>query len=250
MMPHPMMPYLMMRCRFEGRINRTGKISVCSGNRNQPLELFGSRCWRSRCCGGRRSRGGGGGRSTAGGGRSGRGRGGRGLLRLCRRIDPAAMHAAVEGFGDLRVDLAAESRQTTERRLDVAAGAAKTVVEIEMAERGVEIVEPHQAHDAAAEPDAFGVSGRAVERLGGLDEFVGLALIVAGRVGRLGPVRGLARLFLRMSVTALGKSASASERQRKSGNKTGNGEMAQNRISKLKHPSTHKFPDLLPAVPA
>jgi hypothetical protein len=26
--------------------------------------------------------------------------------------------------------------------------------------------------------------------------------------------------------------------------------MAQNRISKLKHPSTHKFPDLLPAVPA
>jgi hypothetical protein len=121
-----------------------------------------------------------------------------------------------------------------------------------MAERGVEIVEPHQADDAAAEPDAFGVSGRAVERLGGLNEFVGLALIVPGRVGRRGPVcgPGLARLFLRMSVTALGKSASASDRQRKCRNKTGNGEMAQNRISKLKHPSTHKFPDLLPAVPA
>ena len=162
------------------------------------------------------------------------------------------MNAAVEGFGDFRVDLAAEARQTTERRLDVAAGAAKAVVEIEMAERGVEIVEPHQAYDAAAEPDAFGVSGRAVERLGGLDEFVGLALIVLGRVGRLGPVRGLARLVLRVSVAALGKGASAGDRQsrNKSCDKCGNGEMAQNRILKLKHPSTHKFPDLLPAVPA
>ena len=120
-----------------------------------------------------------------------------------------------------------------------------------MAERGVEIVEPHQAYDTAAEPDAFGVSDWAVERLGGLNEFVGLALIVEGRVGRLGSAccRGLARLFLRVSVTALGESASASDRQRKSHNKTcdkcGNGEMAQNRILKLKHPSTHKFPDFV-----
>jgi hypothetical protein len=123
-----------------------------------------------------------------------------------------------------------------------------------MAERGVEIVEPHQAYDAAAEPDAFGISGRAIECLGGLNEFVSLALIVAGRVGRLGCACGLARLFLRVSLAALGKSASAGDRQRWSRNKTcdksGNSEMAQNRILKLKHPSTHKFPDLLPAVPA
>jgi hypothetical protein len=173
-------------------------------------------------------------------------------LRLRGRIDPAGVDAAVERIGDLGIDLATKSGQTAERRLDVAAGAAKTVVQIEMAKRGVEVVAPHQAHDAAAEPDAFGVSGRAVERLGGLDEFIGLALIIAARIGRLGPVRGrgLARLLLRVSVTALGESASASTRQHKSHNKSGNGEMAQDRILKLKHPSTHKFPDLLPAVPA
>ncbi len=70
----------------------------------------------------------------------------------------------------------------------MAAGAAETVVEIEVTKRGVEIVEPHQAHHAAAEPDAFGVSGRAVDGLRGLDEFVGLALIFLGGVGGLGRI--------------------------------------------------------------
>jgi len=164
--------------------------------------------------------------------------------------------AAVERIGDLGIDLATKSGQTAERRLDVAAGAAETVVEIEMAERGVEVVEPHQTYDAAAEPDAFGVSGRAVEGLGGFDEFVGLALVVLGRIARLRriAVGGLGLLILGVGVSALGKRASARDRQRRSHHKicdkSGNGEMAQNRISKLKHPSTHKFPDLLPAVPA
>ena len=91
----------------------------------------------------------------------------------------------------------AETRQAAEGRLDVAAGAAEAVVEIEMAEGGVEIVAPHQAHHAAAEPDAFRVAGRAVDGLRGLDEFVGLALAVLGRIGRgcgiavsTGPGRG------------------------------------------------------------
>jgi len=39
-------------------------------------------------------------------------------------------------------------------------------------ESGVEIVEPHQANHAATEPDAFRVSGRSVDRLRRLDEFV------------------------------------------------------------------------------
>ena len=63
----------------------------------------------------------------------------------------------------------------------MAAGAAEPVVEIEVAEGGIEVVAPHQAHHAAAEPDAFRVSGRAVDGLGRLDEFVGLALVVLGR---------------------------------------------------------------------
>jgi hypothetical protein len=43
------------------------------------------------------------------------------------------------------VDLAAEAGQAAERRLDMAAGAAEPVVEVEMAEGGVEVVAPHQA---------------------------------------------------------------------------------------------------------
>ena len=42
----------------------------------------------------------------------------------------------------------------------MAARAAKPVVEIEMAERGIEIVTPQQADHAATEPDALGVPAR------------------------------------------------------------------------------------------
>ena len=158
------------------------------------------------------------------------------------------MHAAVEGIGDLGVNLAAKSSEAAERRLDMAAGATESIVEVEVAERGIEIVEPHQAHDAAAEPDAFGIAGRAVEGLGGFDEFVGLALVVLGGIRlRCIPGGGFGLLILGMGVAALGKGASGRDRPYKSGNKSGNGEMAQNRILKLKHPSTHKIPDVLPA---
>ena len=61
---------------------------------------------------------------------------------------------AFEGFGRLRIDVALP-HHATERRLDVAARAAEAVIEIEMAESGVEIVPPEQVHDPAAEPDAF-----------------------------------------------------------------------------------------------
>ena len=71
-------------------------------------------------------------------------------------------------------------------RLDMAAGAAEPVVEVEVAEGGIEVVPPHQADHAAAEPDAFGVAGRAVDGLLGLGEFVGFALVVLGAVGGCG----------------------------------------------------------------
>jgi hypothetical protein len=45
----------------------------------------------------------------------------------------------------------------------------------------------------------------------------------------------------------LAKSAANAGRQGDPGNETGKSEVAQNRVLKLKHSTTHKFPDLLPA---
>ena len=143
------------------------------------------------------------------------------------------MDAAVQALGNLGVDLAAEAGQAAERRLDVAAGAAEPVVEIEMAEGGVEVVAPHQAHHAAAEPDAFRVAGRAVDGLGGLGEFVGLALVVLGGVGGCGIGRAPACrlvLGLRSPLWANALPIPISKC------KPGNGEVTQNRILNLKHP--------------
>ena len=44
-----------------------------------------------------------------------------------------------------------------------------------------------------------------------------------------------------------GKSAAAASADAEQESEPGGGEMGQNRILKLKHPSTHGFPDLLPA---
>jgi hypothetical protein len=148
------------------------------------------------------------------------------------------MNAISKASRHLVIDLRAESGQAAERRLDVSTRAAEPVVEIEMAKGGVEIVEPHQADDAAAEPDAFGISGRAVDGLRSLQELVGLALIVLGDIGGIGRGR-LAGLVLGAVIAALGEGASAPDQE----GEPGNGEMAQNRMMKLKHTSTHKFPD-------
>src|ERR1700675_5003089 len=72
--------------------------------------------------------------------------------RLQSRIDPARMDAAVQAIGRLRIDGVGVQYQAPERRLDVSAGTAEPVVEIEMAEGGIEIVTPQQADDPAAEP--------------------------------------------------------------------------------------------------
>ena len=155
------------------------------------------------------------------------------------------MDAAVERVRDLGVDLTAKPGQATERRLDMPAGATETVVQIEVTKGGVEIVEPHQAHDPATEPDAFRVSGGAIDDLGRFGELVGLVLVgFLGGVGRLGGIRGrFARLLLGVCVAALGSGSSGTDQERK----PGDGKVAQNRIVKFKHPSTHGFPVLLPA---
>jgi hypothetical protein len=158
-------------------------------------------------------------------------------------IDPAGVNAAAERLGYLGINLPAKAGQAAEGCLDVAARAAKTVVEIEVTKSSVEIVKPHQAHHAATEPDAFGVSGRPVNGLRSLDEFIGLALIFLGGVGGLGRTgcTRLAVLIRGVSVAALGNSASDTDHE----GEPGDGEVAHERMLKLKHPTTHKFPDLL-----
>jgi hypothetical protein len=168
----------------------------------------------------------------------------RGGLRLGIRIDPAGMNPSIKRLGHLGVDFRAKTGQATKCRLDVATGTAEAVVEIQMPKGGIEIVVPHQAHHAATEPDAFRVSGWPVDGLGRLDELVGLALIILGGIRRI--CRRLARLFLGAKVAALSDGASNTDQE----GEPGDGEKAQNRMLELKHPSTHKFPELLPAWPA
>jgi len=122
--------------------------------------------------------------------------------------------AVAQAFRNLVIDLGAEPGQAAEGRLDMPAGATEAVVKIEMPEGGIEIVHPHQANDAATEPDAFGVSGRAVNGLGGFHELVGLALAVLGGLcgGRF------TLLVLGVIVSALGQGASKSKQKDSSGN--------------------------------
>jgi hypothetical protein len=156
-------------------------------------------------------------------------------------IDPAGVNAATERLGDLGIDLSAKPGQATESCLDMAARATKTVIEIEVTKGGVEIVKPHQAHHTTAEPDAFGVSGRSVDGLRGLDEFIGLALIFLGGFGGLGRIRCPWLLILGVRLATLGNSASDTDQE----GEPGDGKVTHERVLKLKHPSTHKFPDLL-----
>ena len=149
------------------------------------------------------------------------------------------MDAAAQAIGHLGIDRS-EAHQTTKSCLDMTARAAKSVVKIEVAERGVEVVAPHQNYHPAAEPNAFGVSGRAVNGLRRFHEFVGLALIVLGGIGGGSGICRFGRLILGAKVAALGDRASDPDQKCK----PGDGEVAQNRIFKLKHPTTHKFPDL------
>ena len=129
-----------------------------------------------------------------------------GSLGLRARIHPAGVNLVVQAPRHLVVDLSPKTGQTAEGCLDMAARAAEPIVEIEVAECGVEVVAPHQAHDASAEPDAFRVSARAVDGLGRLDEFVGFPLIILGGVGLI-TGRRLAGLILRGRAAALGKCA-------------------------------------------
>ena len=149
------------------------------------------------------------------------------------------MNTAIKRLSHLGIDLAAEPRQTAKGRLNVTAGAAKTIVKVEMPQSGVDIIQPHQARHTAAKPDAFRVSGRAIDRLRRFGELVGPALIVLGPVRRLSiSACWFARLVLGTAVATLGERASEADPQ----SKAQDDKMPKNQFLDLKQP-THNFPD-------
>lgn len=145
---------------------------------------------------------------------------------------------------DLVIDLGRKAGQAAERCLNVPPGAAKSVIEIEVTEGRIEVVDPDKLDDAAAEPDAFRVSGRPIDRLRRFDELVDLVLAILGRLGRIG--RRLARLFSCLGLAALGERGSDSDEDRE----PGGGKTARNCLRKLKHPWMHGFPNFPKVVGA
>ena len=99
------------------------------------------------------------------------------------------MDPAVKGFLNLGIDVSLAD-QATKGSLNMGAGAAETVVEIEVAESRIQVVAPKEANHAPAKPDTFGIAGRAGQNTGGLGYFVDLLLglfgSVSGRFLRLG----------------------------------------------------------------
>ena len=93
------------------------------------------------------------------------------------------MDPVVEALLHLVVDLRTEPGQTAERGLDVPTGTTETVVKVEVAKRGVEVVAPHQPNDPPAQPNAFRISSRSIDRLRRFDEFIGFALTILGGIG-------------------------------------------------------------------
>lgn len=66
----------------------------------------------------------------------------------------------------------------------MAAGAAEPLVQVQMAERGIKVVAPHQADHTPSQPDTFRVSGGAVDGLRRFHKLVGFALAFLGCIAR------------------------------------------------------------------
>lgn len=146
------------------------------------------------------------------------------------------MNATIEGFSNLGIDCRAEAHHAAERRLDVAAGATKPLIEIEMAERRIEVIAPHQADHAPSKPHAFRIACGAIDRLRGLDELVGLALAVLGRICWGGLLGGC---VLSPEIAALRDSGPDPDKQCK----CRNGYSLKNGYSKPGTNQTHEIPD-------
>ncbi len=99
------------------------------------------------------------------------------------------MDPPIQGLLGLGIDVSLPDK-ATEGGLDMRAGAAETIVQVEMAEGGIEIVAPEERNHTPAKPDAFRVSGRPGQqprRLGDLvDLFLAFLGSVSGGLLRLG----------------------------------------------------------------
>src|ERR1700728_1688452 len=95
-------------------------------------------------------------------------------------------------------------QQTAERSLDMGAGAAKTIVQIEVAKRGIQIVAPEQADHPPAEPDTFRIALRTTQRLLGFGKLIDLLRLLVGGRGLVG----------RLGIIALGESSRSKDRSR------------------------------------
>ena len=115
------------------------------------------------------------------------------------------MDPSVQAFRGLRIDIATVQDQAAERYLNMCARAAEAIIQVEMAEGGIEIVAPEEGDHAAAEPNAFRIAGCAGEGVLGFGEFVHFLRLFCGLLtGRRGLVR-------RLGVAALSKSQGARE---------------------------------------
>ena len=102
------------------------------------------------------------------------------------------MHPAVKRLLGLWIDVSLADK-AAESGLDMGAWAAEPVVQVEMAERRVQIISPKQADNAAAEPNALRVASRAGQDPGRFGYLVDLFLGLFGGVGGwFGRLRGLA----------------------------------------------------------
>src|SRR5262249_22673755 len=99
------------------------------------------------------------------------------------RVDPTAVHPAIEGVGRLGVDVSL-AHEAAKGRLDVTGWTAEPVVKVEMAKRGIKIIAPKQAYHSAPQPKAFRVGGRPPKELFGLGKLVDLLLGFLGIAGR------------------------------------------------------------------
>jgi len=114
--------------------------------------------------------------------------GGRGCRRsgwqvdLGRRVDPAGMHSGGKAFG-LGVRIS-EPDNATERSLHLARRTTEPVIQFHMAEGRIEIIAVKESDRAPAEPDAFRLAGRTVQKLGCLSNLVHLlgAFRLSGRL--------------------------------------------------------------------
>src|SRR5262245_6667154 len=110
--------------------------------------------------------------------------------RRCRRsfhfqawVEPAGAHAISDLLGGLLVDLTLP-HDAAEGGLDVTGRATKSIVEVEMAESGIEIVARKQGHHPPAEPKALRIGCRSAQKFFGFDIFVELFLAILAFRGR------------------------------------------------------------------